>query len=86
MNIEDEITNAMASEMQKEIDGEIMRSLLRESGWHEVVLQWIMTHEVGAEVDAWVASNSKEEYWNRGLVWLFKSKRDAVWFSLRWSS
>ncbi len=75
-----------AKQLADDIDAEIMRGMLAGCGWHEVKLDWIMTHEVSKEVDEWVASNTRGKVWNRGLVWMFNSKQDATWFTLRWSS
>lgn len=86
MNLQEEIYSAAAERLAKDIDAEVMRTVLRESGWHEVVLQWVMTHEQSREVDEWVEQKSKGEYWNCGLVWLFKNETDAMWFKLRWIS
>lgn len=85
-DLREELEAEMARALQEQIDAEIMRDMLKESGWHEVVLRWIMTHEVSHEVDDWVNRNIKDGYWNRGLVWLFKSDTEAMWFKLRWMS
>lgn len=84
--LEDEIIEQSAKRLAEDIDAEIMRGLLKESGWHEVVLQWIMTHEVSQEVDEWVERKTKGKHWNRGLVWLFENDTDAMWFRMRWIS
>lgn len=73
-----------AKKLAEDIDAEIMRGLLRDTGWHEVVLDWIMTHEVSQEVDTWVENKTKGKHWNRGLVWLFENDTDAMWFKMRW--
>lgn len=84
--LHEEITEQAAKRMAEEIDAEILRGFLKETGWHEVILSWIMTHEISQEVDAWVEQKSKGKYWNRGLVWLFESETDAMWFKMRWMS
>lgn len=86
LNLQDEIMERSAKRLAEDIDAEVLRQVFRDSGWHEVVIPWIMTHEVSAEVDKWVDENVKGAYWNRGLVWLFKEQRDANWFVLRWNS
>ena len=82
--LQEEIMEQAARRMAEDIDAQVVRGLLKDSGWHEVVLDWIMTHEVSKEVDDWVSAHAKEEFWNRGLVWLFKCDTDAMWFKLRW--
>lgn len=81
--LEDEIVNTMAAEIAKEIDFEIISSILIESGWTKVVLN-PMTHETSKEIDLWLVHNCKDEHQTLGLVWLFKDKRDATWFKMRW--
>lgn len=85
-SLQDEMLEQSARQLAEDIDAEIMRQLLKETGYHEVVLDWVMTHEVSQEVDAWVEQKSKGNYWNRGLVWLFESETDAMWFKMRWMS
>ena len=85
-DLQEQVLEQAARRMAEEIDAEIMRGLYREMGWHEVVLDWIMTHEMSQEVDAWVAQKSRGEYWNQGLCWMFESETDAMWFKMRWMS
>lgn len=72
-----------AKALAEEIDAEILRSMMVSNGWHEVVLQ-PMTWENGYEIDSWVEENIKGDRWTRGLVWLFKQEKEAMWFKLRW--
>lgn len=85
MNLQDQYLEDAANQLADEIDAEIMRGMLKECGWHEVILQWVMTHEVSQEVDDWVKRKTKGKYWNRGLVWMFEEERDANWFALKWA-
>lgn len=85
MNLQDQYLEDAANQLADEIDAEIMRGMLKECGWHEVILQWVMTHEVSQEVDDWVKRKTKGKYWNRGLVWMFEEERDANWFALKWT-
>lgn len=73
-----------ARRLAEDMDAEVMRGLLRDGGWYEVKLDWVMTHEVSKEVDEWVANKTKGKHWNRGLVWLFEREPDATWFKLKW--
>ena len=83
-NLQEMMLEESARQMAEEIDAEIMRGMLKEMGWSEVVIPWVMTHEVGQEVDTWVSQKTKGEFWNRGLVWLFENDTDAMWFKMRW--
>lgn len=84
--LHEEIMEQAARQMAEDIDAEIMRGSLKDSGYHEVVIPWTMTHEQSSAVDFWVLKNTKHEHWNRGLVWLFKNEADAMWFRMRWMS
>ena len=82
MNLE-EYVNQAADELAKGIDAEVFRSLLKEGGWHEVVLR-PMTWERSDNIDLWVEENIKGKRWTYGLVWMFEDQKDANWFALRW--
>jgi hypothetical protein len=83
--LQEEYLEAAAKRLADDIDAEIVRNMLVESGWHEVKL-WVMPHEVGDQIDMWVHKNIKGEVWTRGIVWLFKEDSDAMWFKMRWLS
>ena len=82
--LHDQMVEEAAKRMAEDIDAEIMRDLLRDTGWLEVVIPWVMTHEESQEVDRWVENKTKGKHWNRGLVWLFEKDSDAMWFKMRW--
>jgi hypothetical protein len=84
-DIKDNIYDAGAKQLAKEIDAEVLRQVFIEAGWHEVVLR-PMTWELGYTIDSWVEENIKGDRWTYGLVWLFKEEKDATWFKLRWLS
>lgn len=82
--LEDELMTKMSLQMQQEIDAEVLRSMFKKLGWHEVVLT-PMTAETGAAIDKWIQENVKgRSHWTHGLVWLFEDVKDANWFKLRW--
>lgn len=81
----DEIYEQKAKELANEIDANVLRGMLVELGWHEVILN-PMTWEEGYFIDEWVSNNIKDSFWTYGLVWMFKHDRDAMWFKLRWLS
>jgi hypothetical protein len=84
--LEEELMTKMSMQMQKEMDAEILRSMFKDIGWHEVVLT-PMTHERGKEIDYWVQNTVKGRgRWTHGLVWMFEQEQDAMWFKLKWLS
>ncbi len=85
INISETVANEAAKNLAKEIDFEVLTSVLIESGWVKVVLK-PMTWEQGYEIDEWVANNVKGQFQTMGLVWVFKDPKEATWFTLRWLS
>ncbi len=84
--LEEELMTKMSMQMQKEMDAEILRSMFKDIGWHEVVLT-PMTSERGKEIDHWVQNTVKgRSHWTHGLVWMFEQEQDAMWFKLKWLS
>lgn len=84
--LEDQILEEKAQEIADEMDAEVLRSMLCEIGWHQVIIPWVMTHEQSTEVDKWLLNRTKGRHWTRGLVFLFEDERDATWFRLTWMS
>lgn len=82
--LEEQILAKKAKAIADEMDAEVLRSMLCELGWHQVVVPRIITTEEGYELDQWIINNVKGRHWDRGLVFLFEQERDAMWFKLRW--
>jgi hypothetical protein len=74
-----------AKQMAEEIDAEMIRTLYKDFGWHEVKL-WPMIHEKGISIDEWTTQHVKHGMWTKGLVWMFENENEANWFKLRWLS
>ena len=86
---EDLLATTLAKEIQEEIDWEVMCELMTEIGWHKIQMpvSWSsMTSEFQYEVKHWTSNNMKGNYKARGRTWLFEKEKDAILFSLRWSS
>ena len=82
--LEERMLEESARAMQREVDAEILRGMLKEMGWHEIVLG-PMTMEVSNTIDDWVKKHVQGRcHWTHGLVWMFEDERDAMWFKLRW--
>ncbi len=81
----EEIYEQKAKELAEEMDADILRGMLAELGWHEIILN-PMTWEEGYSIDEWVEENIKGRMWTHGLVWMFEDDKDAMWFKLRWIS
>lgn len=84
-DLEDEMAETMAKEMQKEIDGEILRTCLVETGWIQVKFIH-KDREQSYEIRDWCETNIKNFQWaHLGNYYLFNNKKDAEWFILRWT-
>lgn len=82
-DLQDEIMAKKAKELADEMDAQILRQMLIDLGWQQVVLS-SMDMEQSYAIDQWVEDNIKGRMWSRGLVWLFEDDRDAMWFKLKW--
>jgi NTP pyrophosphatase (non-canonical NTP hydrolase) len=84
MTLEDEIAEELAKEISEEIDFDIMKDLLTDSGWYTVQLLTLGSREKSIDIKDWVTKNCKRGFVSRGRTFIFKSKKEAEWFSLRW--
>lgn len=85
MNTQEEIINQAAEQLAKEIDFDVMSTLLCESGWTKVILK-PMTMERGDNIDIWLETKCRGRNMNMGLVFLFEDARDATWFTLKYGT
>lgn len=79
----DDIVKKASDELAQDIDAQLMCSMLRECGWHEVVLKRMHKPEKQI-IEQWASDNIKNGVWTYGPVWLFKDSVEANWFALRW--
>lgn len=83
--LQEQILAEKAADLADEMDAHIVRQMLIDLGWQQVVLS-AMDWEQSYVIDQWVEDNIKGRMWSRGLVWLFEDDRDAMWFKLKWFS
>jgi hypothetical protein len=83
--LQEQILAEKAKELADETDAQVLRQMLIDLGWQQVVLS-AMSWEESYTIDLWVEDNIKGRMWSRGLVWLFEDDRDAMWFKLKWLS
>ena len=83
--LQEQILAEKAADLADEMDAQVLRQMLIDLGWQQVVLS-AMTGEESYAIDLWVEDNIKGRMWSRGLVWLFEDDRDAMWFKLKWLS
>lgn len=74
-----------ARELQERIDRSVMMNLLEDIGWHRVDSRRIIENPgLEPEVLVWSQANKISCIGQDGS-YVFKSKEDAVLFTLRWS-
>lgn len=83
MPFEDEIAEQIAREMQKEIDGDIMASVLKQIGWVAIDVAFKDKRQVN-QVNSWLQENCQGQYRRLNTTFLFEKTQDAEWVSLRW--
>ncbi len=83
--LREQILAEKTKELADETDAQVLRQMLIDLGWQQVVLS-SMDMEQSYAIDQWVEDNIKGRMWSRGLVWLFEDDRDAMWFKLKWFS
>lgn len=84
ISLEDEITENLAREMAEEIDFAIMKDLLTDSGWYTIELSKLANREQLFDIRDWITKNCKGGHVSREKTFIFKCKKEAEWFSLRW--
>ena len=87
MNIPDEIMNNAAKEMADDIDWELMSSLMTQTGWTKITVDFgpRMTESTAHEIKEWTRSQCKGYVQSRKKDWLFQNAEDATLFTLRWA-
>lgn len=80
-NLEDELAKKLSAEIAKEIDFQVLRTLLY-NDWYEIVLT-PMGHEKSEAIDCWIKDECQGSCQHMGLVFLFEKQADAVMFALR---
>lgn len=84
MNLEEEISQELSSEMASAMDFEILSDILVKNGWHKIVLDTLKNRYHSIDVTSWCESNCKNSWHYRGRTFIFKDQKDAVMFGLKW--
>jgi hypothetical protein len=82
MNLQEEIANELATQMQSEIDFRILSDMLVQAcGWTKIEL---FGHHKKEDILSWCEKNIKDHYQHRGPSFVFENQGDAVNFTLKW--
>ncbi len=83
-NLEKEILDELGTQMQSEMDKEILWGMLVGLGWTRVLLPRFTNREHADDVFQWVEDNCKNPYERKGNEFIFENNTDAVNFILKW--
>ena len=84
MNLEKQIIEELGTQMQSEMDKEILWGMLVKMGWTRVLLPRVSSREHSVDVITWLADNCKNPYERKGNEVIFENSGDAVNFIMRW--
>lgn len=83
-DLEQEMINQAAEQMQVSIDSHIIACTFIQAGWTEIVVDpWV--HGSNSAITAWCDNTLEKNYIQDGNRWILESKKDAVMFALKWS-
>lgn len=92
INLEQVIYDTLATEIQKEIDANVINSLMmmywKEQGWHTVNIGKFQDNEHAVDITHWLAEQKlveQKHYYRVGSEFIFKRSKDAMLFALRWA-
>jgi len=81
--LEDELTQSLAEDMQKTMDYEILCDVLITFGWTRVETEY-EGGQPWVDVVDWASKNLTGKYKEHNGVWLIEEPEDAVMFKLKW--
>ena len=80
VDIEKEIFDDLAREIQKEIDLIVVEKVMKDQGWYTAVVSNTKI------TDEWCEKNIKSDYKCIGNYWFFSDRKDYTWFIFNWGS
>ena len=83
-DLEQEILDELSTQMQSEIDREILWDMLKRMGWRRVNLDRFKDNNHSVDITDWLAEHCNHAFERRGADFIFESEVDAVNFTLRW--
>jgi len=86
MTLEEELAKKAGTEIAREIDREVLWSMLEDIGWTRVMLTRLTDNNHAVDITHWLADNCKNAFERNGRDFIFENVKDANWFKLRWGS
>ena len=83
-DLEKQIIDELGTQMQSEIDREILWGMLVKMGWRRVMLDRFTNNNHAVDITHWLALHCNHAFERRGTDFIFESEVDAVNFTLRW--
>ena len=83
-NLEQEILDELGTQMQSEIDREILWGMLKGMGWTRVMISVPQDNEHAVDITHWLKEKCQGAYERRGADFIFENESDAVNFILKW--
>lgn len=83
-NLQQEIIAELGTNMQSEMDKEILWGMLVKMGWIRVLLPRFESREHAVDCLEWVKQHCSDSYEHKGSEFIFENDRDAVNFILKW--
>ena len=83
VSLEDEIMETLSKNIQQEMDQSVMLEILVECGWTKVPYHFTSSHHA-VDVMMWLDDTLRDNWQRLSGSFIFKDKKDAEWFMLRW--
>ena len=83
-DLEKQIIDELGTQMQSEMDREILWDMLKRMGWRRVNLDRFTNNKHAVDITDWLAEHCNHAFERRGRDFIIESEIDAVNFTLRW--
>jgi hypothetical protein len=83
-NLEDQIIEELGTQMQSEIDKEILWGMLQGMGWTRVNLDRFKDNKQAVDIINWLEKHCNGPFERKGRDFIFEDSVDAVNFIMRW--
>jgi hypothetical protein len=82
--LEDEIAGKLSMQIQREVDREILWSMLKDLGWTRVMIDRTTDNEHAVDITEWLKDRCQGTYERSGRDFIFENEKDAAIFILKW--
>ena len=83
--MQDEILEELGTQMQSQVDREILWGMLIGLGWTRVMLDRFQDNKHAVDIRYWLEENIKNPFERNGRDFIFEDSQDAMLFILRWA-